>query len=657
MSADFIASDYCYTVEMARALERHKAGTAHVIPILLRPVDWEKTPLGVLSPLPTNRTPVTLWINQDAAWLDIVRGINEIVRALLPKQLLSLQDVGILYADQGSLSGQIIGGKYVLKELLGEGGFGAVYKAQHLHLQRPQAVKILLEQHFQKSAFRERFLREAQTVAALDHPNIIHLDDFGVEPARIYLVMPFIQGGTLQDILQKHQQPLGLEQIVRYLEDICVALDYAHAKSVVHLDLKPLNLLVRDDGGLLLADFGLAHLIKQGMVEGGSSLSIGSPHYMAPEHIRGQPEKRSDLFSVGIILYRLLTGHLPFEGLTPEAILVKNLTEWPAAPRTLRPELPLGVEEVVGKALAKQPALRYQTAGELLAAFKRALAESQSSRQPSNLIFEESAVPSRQAPFIMDTQTPIAHSASSTTLEQATRSSFRHTDLLAPIIPTTDSPLPSGTTSGAIKSGPFPRSSLLQQVISFIAALITTSLFYIAFSLLGSFMGAPPNWLLPPNPWFATIILGLVPIATLGITLTNWFTFWKNRETISKVSTSLIIGLIALALCYALLQNLLGSVAPIVQLVVVLLVTSLAATIGTQDRVSAALINGVLWGLHRLRGLMIALVILLGGALGFELINNFAFGCFTPFGVLLGVVAGALLVLRANHLFKQKPHP
>jgi serine/threonine-protein kinase len=221
-------------------------------------------------------------------------------------------------------SGQIVGEKYVLGELLGEGGFGAVYKAQHLHLLRPQAVKILLERYFQKNTFRERFLREAQTVATLDHPNIIHLDDFGVEPARAYLVMPFIQGGTLQNILQTQQSPLKLEQIVWYLEHICAALDYAHGKGIVHLDLKPLNLLVRDDGGLLLADFGLAHLMKQGEIEGGSSLLVGSPHYMAPEHIQGHPERRSDLFSLGVILYQVLVGHLPFEGSTPEAVLSKK---------------------------------------------------------------------------------------------------------------------------------------------------------------------------------------------------------------------------------------------------------------------------------------------------------------------------------------------
>src|SRR5205823_5506064 len=121
---------------------------------------------------------------------------------------------------------------------------------------------------------------------------------------KAYLVMPFISGGTFQEFLKKQQSPLKLEQVVYYLEQICAALDYAHQRGVVHLDLKPLNLLLHEDGRLLLADFGLAHLLKQDALEGGTSLKHGTPHYMAPEHINGQPDKCSDLYSLGVILYQ-----------------------------------------------------------------------------------------------------------------------------------------------------------------------------------------------------------------------------------------------------------------------------------------------------------------------------------------------------------------
>ncbi len=168
-------------------------------------------------------------------------------------------------AEQGPLSGQVLGGKYLVGALLGEGGFGMVYAGQHLLLDRPQAIKLLLERYFSRPKFRERFLREARMVAALDHPHIVHIDDFGMEEqaSKAYLVMPFLGGGTFHDILKQQRRLLDVEQVVSYLEQIGSVLDYAHQHGVVHLDLKPQNLLVHEDGRLLLSDFGLAHLLKQ----------------------------------------------------------------------------------------------------------------------------------------------------------------------------------------------------------------------------------------------------------------------------------------------------------------------------------------------------------------------------------------------------------
>ena len=274
-------------------------------------------------------------------------------------------------AEQGPLSNQMLGGKYLLGELLGQGGFGAVYQARHTLLNRQQAVKILLEQHFTSPKFRERFIREAQTLAALDQPNIVHVDDFGFDGSRAYLVMPYIGGGNLHSILRR-RGPLPLEGATRYLEQICAALDYAHARSVAHLDLKPLNLLVHEDGRLLLSDFGLAHLMEQGAIEGSTSLQFGTPTYMAPEHLQGQPERRSDIYALGIILYQMLAGRVPFEGSNAAAIMLKHLTEPPPPLRNFRPDLP-ALDGVLAKALAKQASERYQTTGELLTGFKAAL--------------------------------------------------------------------------------------------------------------------------------------------------------------------------------------------------------------------------------------------------------------------------------------------
>ncbi len=307
-------------------------------------------------------------------------------------------------AEQGPLSNQKLGEKYLLGELLGQGGFGVVYKAEHILLHRPQAIKILLEQYLNSLKFRERFTREAQTLAALDHPNIVHVDDFGIEGSRAYLVMPYIGGGTLHGLLRARQGPLGLDEIGRYLEQICAALYYAHARNVAHLDLKPANLLIQEDGRLVLSDFGLAHLMGEGAIEGGASLQFGTPAYMAPEHLRGLRDRRSDVYSLGVILYQMLVGHAPFEGSTPAAIMIKQLTEPPPPLREARPDLPKPLEEVLAKALEKQPEERYQTPGELFLDFKAALG----GRLPQPLAwqFVPPAAPLRQSKPLPEPKRP-----------------------------------------------------------------------------------------------------------------------------------------------------------------------------------------------------------------------------------------------------------
>lgn len=272
---------------------------------------------------------------------------------------------------QGPFSNRMLGNKYLLGELQGEGGFGSVYKAQHVLLKRPQAIKVLREKFFYDAKFRERFIREAQVLATLNHANILPVHDFGLEGDLAYLVMPFISGGTLESILGRKGK-LSLKDTEHYLKQICAALGYAHKQHVVHLDLKPLNLL-HQDGVLLLSDFGLAHLMQEGAVEGGTSLRVGSPHYMAPEHIKGHPQKESDIYAVGVILYRMLTGNLPFEGTNPLSVAYQQVNEPMPPIRKNHPELPATLEAVVAKTLAKKPEERPQTAEEILKDFQAAL--------------------------------------------------------------------------------------------------------------------------------------------------------------------------------------------------------------------------------------------------------------------------------------------
>ncbi len=271
-------------------------------------------------------------------------------------------------AKLGPLSGQTLGGKYKLEELLGEGGFGAVYKAYNLSLKRPQAIKVLLERHLHDDWFHNRFISEAEAQAQLDHSNIMPVQDFGTEGDLPYMVMPYIKGGTLQDILDGRSGMLALDEIVRYLEQICPALDYIHRKNLVHLDLKPSNLLVHEDGRLLLSDFGLVRPVEHSKAQGGPSLGAGTPLYMAPEHQQGHPDKRSDVYSVGMILYEMILHQVALRGTVPLQIA--------------RPDLPPPAVPVLKKALAPLPEDRHQSAGALLSAFKAALPSGSSQQIP-----------------------------------------------------------------------------------------------------------------------------------------------------------------------------------------------------------------------------------------------------------------------------------
>ncbi len=194
----------------------------------------------------------------------------------------------------------------------------------------------------------------------------------------------------------------------------------------------------------------------------------------------------------------------------------------------------------------------------------------------------------------------------------------------------------------------------MRQLLTFGAAFMTASFFYLAFAHLPPFLNSS---LLPPSPWFTAVLVGLGPAAMLGVVIVNWLTAWTTREMVNRVCTGLVAALVVLGVCETGWQNLFGNGAPPLHLLVMLLATALAATVGALPRVSDALIKGATWGMRRARWAMITIAMLLGGTLGFALTNGLAAGCFTPFGILLGVGVGALLVLRVDRLLKQKPHP
>ncbi len=282
-------------------------------------------------------------------------------------------------------------GKYEIKELLGRGGMGEVYKAYHPALQRDVAIKMIHTHIATDPEAIDRFRREARIVAALRHPGIVQVHDFDIEGDTFYMVMEFVPGQTLESRLRAihaQNERMPLPEALRLFQLIGQAVTYAHSQGVVHLDLKPGNVLLfsppggpRGDGVTegeqgnrrrarqpILADFGLSKIIGAERMADPGTIS-GTPSYISPEQCLGQVgDERSDIYSLGIMLYQLTTGALPFSGDTPVALIFKHIDEPPPPPRSLNPDLPEALEHLIQKTLAKNPTDRYQSAGAMLEA-------------------------------------------------------------------------------------------------------------------------------------------------------------------------------------------------------------------------------------------------------------------------------------------------
>ncbi len=264
-------------------------------------------------------------------------------------------------------------GPYELTALLGEGGMAAVYRAYQASMKRAVAVKVIKPGLVQMGDFVKRFEREAQTVASLSHPHILKVFDYGQHEDMVYLVMELQVGGSLAEQIRKG--PLPLQTAAQILDQLAAALDYAHEHGIIHRDLKPQNVLLDEKGNAILTDFGLAKIINDVAVLTQSGLAMGTPAYMSPEQWQGRPlDARTDLYSLGIMLFEMLSGKLPFQADTPPTLMYMHLNEAPPPIRELRPDIPAGLEAVVDKALAKDPGQRFSSAGELASAFRAAIA-------------------------------------------------------------------------------------------------------------------------------------------------------------------------------------------------------------------------------------------------------------------------------------------
>lgn len=272
-------------------------------------------------------------------------------------------------------------GKYQIQELLGRGGMGHIYKATHPTLERDVAIKVIQIDQTSDPTLMDRFRREAQVVAALRHPGIIQVYDFDIEGDILYMVMEFVQGESLaQRLAGTHAQgrKMPLEESLRIFKLIADAVAYAHRHGVIHRDLKPGNVLLRTDGQPILTDFGISKVLSgQRLTVTGHVL--GTPHYMSPEQAAGgEIGPYTDVYALGVMLYEMATGTLPFKGDTSMTIVFKHVNEPPPRPRALNPHLPESVEQFILKAMAKDPTERFASAQELLEA-----AESLSLASPS----------------------------------------------------------------------------------------------------------------------------------------------------------------------------------------------------------------------------------------------------------------------------------
>ena len=260
-------------------------------------------------------------------------------------------------------------GRYQIVEHLGRGGMAEVYKAYQASLDRYVAVKLMHTFLAEDPEFYARFEREAKNIAALRHPSIIQIHDFDRDGATYYMVMEFIDGGTLKDRLQALSakgESLPLNEAISIIKDIGAALAFAHSAGMIHRDIKPANVLLDRRGRVILTDFGIAKMVSSAKFTASGSL-LGTPAYMAPEQGLGQPgDNRADIYSLGVMFYQLVTGQLPYEADTPVAVILKHVNEAMVMPRTLKPDLPLGVERIIAKAMAKDVNQRYQNIDDLL---------------------------------------------------------------------------------------------------------------------------------------------------------------------------------------------------------------------------------------------------------------------------------------------------
>ena len=277
------------------------------------------------------------------------------------------------------LIGQVVG-KYEILSVLGGGGMGTVYRARQPIINRDVAIKIINIDLQGSEQFITRFRREAEAIAALEHPHIIPVIDYGQQGELAYLVMALKTGGNLGHVIRHERLPLS--EIARLVTQMAQALDYAHQRGIIHRDLKPANVLLDEDRNTFLTDFGIARRLGETKLTA-AGMVVGSPIYMSPEAWRGEdPGPETDVYSLGVIVFEMLTGQPPFMDKAPARLMLKHISDPVPSILALRPDLPPLLETVVNQALAKPRERRFRTAGQMAAMLRGAIKESRRRQSP-----------------------------------------------------------------------------------------------------------------------------------------------------------------------------------------------------------------------------------------------------------------------------------
>ncbi len=261
--------------------------------------------------------------------------------------------------------GLVFDNRYRIEKVIGVGGMAIVFKATDLLMRRVVAVKILKDEISADEQSVKRFINESKAVAMLSHPNIVNIYDVSVRENVKYIVMEFVEGITLKNHM-KHREVLGLREIISYTTQILRALDHAHKKGIVHRDIKPQNIMLVKNGIMKVTDFGIAKLPNTETITM-TDKAIGTVYYISPEQVTGKDnDNRSDLYSLGVMMYEMATGTLPFTADTPLSVAMKQVNDEPTPPREINPYIPVGLEHIILKAMEKDPEQRYQSAEEML---------------------------------------------------------------------------------------------------------------------------------------------------------------------------------------------------------------------------------------------------------------------------------------------------